>query len=584
MRNGVVRVSRILVCSLAASASIFSCPAFSAEKKSSERCPFTQVGRVTAAVSKPADLLRRRKAADLPSTPPAPFLSSGKSYLANAPLAKRYVSDVADRLLKSWPGKYAGDRPTFHVNSASYYQAEVMFDRGVIVTMGFLDIAESDAEVAFILGHELAHILLGHVDDNDTMRRSLAKLDVLQRGIDYISHISAMSVESAEKLRVNNSSDSADDIGQDLEQHNRKVKDYIAELQGLLERVAKPVWKSAQEDEADLMAMELMLRAGYSPSGAALGIMNLKEAQATACAELKKLVADLDSFRDKAERYDWAQLLDDPEQAAAWQQAVRPLKKSAEEKLRKTVMASAMPQAYRTAKKRQARLAKHMKTELIQSIFGNSNAPDGGLKKLRRSAEFQKNVKSSGAIVDLNSALRAGDLETATRHMTLVDTNTSQGRILKNRLRTAQGKPGDAVENLRIASGFKVPSLRVFEQYNLALLESERFSEVLVNAQRANKLFADDIHFLPESIYISVARNPDTPAEADKLLNKCLAAPRADIWKICEAARTGTSAQFREAAKLILDENCKTTNCKEGRFRLPWRLGIGEDKSSGAGR
>lgn len=554
--------------------------AAAAKAEKAESCPFKHVGRFTALVSKPMGMLRRKNAKELPLTTPAPFQSIGKSNLVNASATQRYLRTITDRLSKGSSLKPI-HKPNILVSSASFYQAQAMFDRGIVVTIGMLDKAESDAEIAFVLAHELSHIALGHIDDQDSLRRSLAKLDVLQRGVDYISQVSAMSVESANQLQSTPDAQRSKAAEQEIEQHNKKIEEYIAELQELLERVAKPAWTAAQEDEADLNAIEMLVRAKYSPSGAALAMDHMKTAQADACAELKKLVADLESFKDKAESYDWVESLNDPEQGVMWQKAIRPLKKSAEEKLRKTVLASAMPQTHRPWKKRKARLLKHMQSEYMKPLLGSYNAPTGGLEKIRAATEYKKNISSSNAISEFKSAMLAEEYSTAAKIISVVDTNTSQGRLLKKRLRDAQGKPSEGVENLRIASGFKTPSLSVFEQYGAALMEGNRYADVLAQTKRASELFEDETHFLPESIYITVKRNADgMVVEADRLLNRCLSAARSDLWKLCEAARTGLSPDFRESANLILAANCEATDCEQGRFRIPWNWGKAADKKS----
>ena len=117
-------------------------------------------------------------------------------------------------------------------------------DGNIYVSMGCLENLKSEDEVAATVAHELAHVLLGH-HSADLVS------DVQQKGQAlYEIGIGAKTMLAGQK---------------GVSQRDQRS---IAEAQLVTDTTDKlvlPAWNRGQEREADLLGMDLLLKAGYSP-------------------------------------------------------------------------------------------------------------------------------------------------------------------------------------------------------------------------------------------------------------------------------------------------------------------------------
>ena len=77
------------------------------------------------------------------------------------PETEAKVAALLARLDAQWP--YAKSRPVaVEILGVDYFNAYSLPDYSIVVAFGLLDQAQTDDEVAFVLGHELGHLRLGH--------------------------------------------------------------------------------------------------------------------------------------------------------------------------------------------------------------------------------------------------------------------------------------------------------------------------------------------------------------------------------------------------------------------------------------
>jgi len=77
------------------------------------------------------------------------------------PQTEAQVAALLARLDAQWP--YAKSQGvTVEILGVDYFNAYSLPDYSIVVAFGLLDEAQSDDEVAFVLGHELGHLRLGH--------------------------------------------------------------------------------------------------------------------------------------------------------------------------------------------------------------------------------------------------------------------------------------------------------------------------------------------------------------------------------------------------------------------------------------
>ncbi|PWC57678.1 hypothetical protein TSH7_25330 [Azospirillum sp. TSH7] len=179
------------------------------------------------------------------------------SGVAEVPVVSEYARDVLRKLLEGVPGP----RPATQVYliPSSNFNAETGPSGGIFLTFGTLERLRTDANLgaedhlAFILAHELAHVLLGHVEDRADSRDALRKLSILaQIGM----QVAGAKAQDATKQRLGGY--------------------VLANVLGLeaLETTLFPAWTRDQEYDADRLGIDLMVKAGYLPD-AAFDVINV---------------------------------------------------------------------------------------------------------------------------------------------------------------------------------------------------------------------------------------------------------------------------------------------------------------------
>lgn len=173
------------------------------------------------------------------------FYRARFSGLAPAPNLQRHLQKILDRLLTQSP---ITDIPAHvHIRATSTFGAESSADANIYVNFRTLEELGSEDEVAAVLAHELAHVILRH-PSSDVVE------DVQSRLLTYTAL--ALAAHGAIAQRTGNTTG--------LPLHTEAL---IAEtlLLQLNQGVIGPAWVRAQEENADLLGLDLLVRAGYAP-------------------------------------------------------------------------------------------------------------------------------------------------------------------------------------------------------------------------------------------------------------------------------------------------------------------------------
>lgn len=185
-----------------------------------------------------------------------------RGFLIDDPKVVGSLYEVTNRLLKNWPGTVPKIGIFVRVDTmASTYGAEALIANEILIYYGTLINIESDDELAAIIAHELAHILLG---DNakanyvNIAKQLLSDYEGVKNLHDTVKagHV----VETADKkYSLTFDEGLQDDIVKASEQKDQAAEVYYAYHGSLL---GKPA-----ETRADLLATDLLIAAGYSPLG-----------------------------------------------------------------------------------------------------------------------------------------------------------------------------------------------------------------------------------------------------------------------------------------------------------------------------
>jgi predicted Zn-dependent protease len=111
-----------------------------------------------------------------------------------------YISEVGKSLLPYL--RRGGIRYQFHVYASLEVNAFALPGGHVFVTRGMLDVIESEAELAAVLGHEIAHIDLRHCVERYQYEYRLKKAGVPEIGwmVELAHHIATAGFNSSQEL------------------------------------------------------------------------------------------------------------------------------------------------------------------------------------------------------------------------------------------------------------------------------------------------------------------------------------------------------------------------------------------------
>ena len=184
-----------------------------------------------------------------------------------------YVHGVMMRLLAGVPLP-PSFQPDIRVLATPEFGGECTPDGTMIVTVGLLEQLETEDELAFVMGHELSHAILRH-SQPDWAKKSQYFAVVHGTAVDVVAQGAQATIgghAGANVLR-----------GLDVAQHLAKLS----------ANVLMPQMSKGQEDQADALGFDLMVKAGYDPV-APLAVMDKlaqQEAEAAASAEAAKQAA-----------------------------------------------------------------------------------------------------------------------------------------------------------------------------------------------------------------------------------------------------------------------------------------------------
>ncbi len=208
----------------------------------------------------------------------------------NSPHLDTYLNGIRGRLLASSgvtevPGKVL-------VEANTSLQASATADGNILISMAWMPDVTSEDELAAIIGHELAHVLLKHQSANIvglTQKRLQSAYEMLVGGRMAATNATQVTKMDARALL-------AAQVSVEL-----------------MDKLVMPAWNRRQETEADLLGLDLMIRAGYAPSGMTRMLETLRASEASSHAseeDLQKQLAELAAKSpDKAIQLAWKSMI-----------------------------------------------------------------------------------------------------------------------------------------------------------------------------------------------------------------------------------------------------------------------------------
>ncbi len=210
---------------------------------------------------------------------------SEKAYLARAylflesPTVEAYVRSVLQKLVSASASVSAKSKlarvPDVFIYSADEFNASTDVDGNLLISTRALRELESEDELAALLGHELAHLMLRHNQRKSAMRS-------FPVGVETAGWVAAAADRSTGDGRTGTAAPGLSEFG----------KDALANTQAaslVWSDILMPGWNRGQERAADRTGLELMRAAGYDPAAFGTLFSKLAAAQARRSERMEAL-------------------------------------------------------------------------------------------------------------------------------------------------------------------------------------------------------------------------------------------------------------------------------------------------------
>ncbi|KJY82376.1 hypothetical protein TW81_13255 [Vibrio galatheae] len=476
-----------------------------------------------------ADIIQTRAAAD-------------KDLIAN-PYVNKYLESILAKMLKQW-GKPIDEEIAIVVSSDRNYSAYAT-PNTIVITQGVLADAESEDEIAFIIAHELSHILLKHSETNEYFAKQSALVSKTANIAMSTAYITDMKAEkTANGYRV---------TSQNKSSTTKLIQDsYRAGL--TINRLTRDVLSSsmsrADEDEADLLGMDLLVKAGYSPRAFSPVLERLDSSQKYSEAQLKAKKQEFQTFVSLASDAGkhlssdnrWSSL----GYLAANEAATRLLQSFAERHAspieRKKDMSAYVKREYRKERKRQLSTGEFEK--LVKNGKGN---------------QIQQNYWYAS---EAFKALEFGDLKTAEKLARKSVSGPTKyhayPRLAFYGVRKAQNQDSKALQNLALIKNWEYASIQTFSLAAQSYREQQKPSRALELLSKGESVIGTPVPFLPE--YIAAHKALGNTAEVTELLTKCTTLSESNIVAQCHHSAGVPIPQMKESSNSLFDSFNALTN------------------------
>ena len=200
----------------------------------------------------PARLTRKEMQAKRPRTL-AILRGSDHGLVANDKLQK-YVNEVMQEVMDA--AGYSDLPVQVHILATPEFRAAAYPDGSIYVSIGMLWDLKYEDELAFLLSHELSHVLLRHYESDwleDFENKVFVSANLLGSFADKFGELTGKT-EAAEKIR--------------------KVSRIAKIAYEVTDNALSPAWTREQEASADEMGVDLMIKAGFDGSAVDL-VMDL---------------------------------------------------------------------------------------------------------------------------------------------------------------------------------------------------------------------------------------------------------------------------------------------------------------------
>lgn len=471
--------------------------------------------------------------------------AADKDLIAN-PYVDKYLDGLLAKILKQW------DQPidkeiSIMVSSDRNYSAYAT-PNTIVITQGVLADAESEDELAFIIAHELSHILLGHNATNEYFAKQSAL-------VSKTANI-AMSTALITDMKTEKTANGYKVTSQNKDSTKSLIQDsYRAGL--TINRLSRDVISSSMsrsdEDEADLLGMDLLVKAGYSPRAFSPVLERLESSQNFTEAQLKAKKQEFQSFvtlasdagKHLSSDNKWSNLGYLAANEAGTQLLQSFSARHASPMDRKKDLSAYVKREYRKERKRKM--------------------SPGDFEKVVKKGKGQQIQENYWHASEAFKALEYGDVKTAeTLARKAVSGPTKHHaypRLAFYGVRKMQNLDSKALQNLALIKNWDYASIQTFTLAAQSYREQKKPQNSLKLLAKGEQVIGTQVPFLPE--YIAAHKALGNETEVANLLTKCKGLSESNIVAQCHNSAGVAIPQSKESGNSLMDSFSSLTDMVE---------------------
>ncbi len=465
---------------------------------------------------------------------------SARMDLMAIPSLELELRPVLEAFAKAWPYAPLERTPKILFRADQAYQAQALPDNTIIVSLGLLEAAQSDSEVLFVLAHEYAHLLLGHFTKAETIAGAKNATQAVSIAWQAGSAFNAMK-----KSGGNGNMLSAAQAG--AEKGARTGAPIAEALRFAIDDIFAPSWNRDQENQADALAVDLLVRSNVTIDSYANVFDRLQKAfeSEAASRDKRKVAADAiqASLTDTMKSFASSSM--NPSMfasgGAGMQGLGSGLLKSAGGALLSNmgnITKSLGGSTHLPPEERRKGLAAY-----FQAGYPTADPPiDTGalVGRIKSKADFGRAVATRNAYLKARGSYFAQDYDGATAQLKTIGAGTKSAPVFVNYVAGLaardQGKIPLATAYFDAGrNGYGVPNLQLYETYTEMELNAgdAKDSEILIT--EGKNRFKDPDHF--KSIEIKRQLAVGDTAGAQSTYSACMGVKGRDyITERCKAA------------------------------------------------
>lgn len=399
---------------------------------------------------------------------------------------QRYLENVIKRLLDG----HVADKPDVKIvitDSMAFSPSATPYNE-ILIPLGMLLNATSDDEIAALLAHELSHILLHHFKRAEEMMKQTEMLN------SWIELSTQMAQFTAIKLKPNVMTGLAVQHG--MSSSARNVLSDAQITTNLIQEFSDTVWNSAwqrgQEEQADYLAADLLVRAGYSLRGMRNALRRLESFQGQ-----QKTILNLFEDRQEALASELKKLLNNETNRFLTGGHVDLLNDAKQEGMEFLQRSTITAAGYVKDKLSRSHLESEERLSLNRDYWRKAYRLERRRSlstrkiKIALSKRDSLNViKANGLAFNAKQAISEGNYQTAEkllRKAVSLDSTSPGPRYAFSLLRKAQNKQYLALKNLQLIRNWDDASLSAHREIVSLLLIKGRNNEALTYLTKAER-------------------------------------------------------------------------------------------------